>query len=115
MCGDGQLPCKWEYVMRHMFEAGSDCQLVIVLSHVPRLLLLQGFDIYKHFDRMLTKNVMMLMECLPVKIKAAHACLGSGKVVFELVHPVLKQIVGKQFRLHTNIHVSCWFKDRSYA
>jgi hypothetical protein len=67
----------------------------------------QGFDIYKHFDRILTKNMMMLAECLPVKVKAAHVCTGSGKAVFELVNPVLKHMVGRVVRLQRIMHVSC--------
>ena len=49
-----------------------------------------------------------MTECLPVKVKAAHVCAGSGgKAAFVLVDPVLKHIVGKVIRLHMTMHVSC--------
>jgi hypothetical protein len=50
---------------------------------------------------------MLLAECSPVKVKATHACAGYGKAVFELVNPVLKHLVGKAYRLHRTMHVSC--------
>jgi hypothetical protein len=49
----------------------------------------------------------MLTECLPVKVKAIHACTGSGKAAFELVNPVLKHMVGRVIRLQRIMHVSC--------
>jgi hypothetical protein len=76
----------------------------VALTQLP--LLLQGFDIYKHFDRMLTKGLHMVTKCVPLKMKAMHVFTGSGKTVLEQVFPVLKQIIGKELRLLTNIHVS---------
>jgi hypothetical protein len=66
--------------------------------------LLQGYDLYKHFDRILSKNAIQIMNCMPARPRAVHICTGSGKSVMELVLPVLKQMGGREFRLRTNLH-----------
>jgi hypothetical protein len=92
-----------------VFEARCDSQVVMVLSHAPHLL--QGFDVYKHFDRILTKKMILLKTCMPAKIKAVHVCLTeSGKCIYEFVAPVLKYIVGQDYRLHMTLHVSCYVR-----
>jgi hypothetical protein len=45
----------------------------------------------------------------PAKIKAFHSiCTGQGKMFREVVTPVLKQLFGKDYRLHLEFHVSCY-------
>jgi hypothetical protein len=88
-----------------MFEAGSADQF-FVSSHAPRLLP-QGYDIYKHFDKILMKNLVVMTSCFPVKAKAMHMCMGSGKLLLGVLKPLLKQMAGKDNRLHIYTHVSC--------
>ena len=63
-----------------------------------------GYDLYTHFDRILAKAEMAVLECFPSKLKAFHICAGSGKWVVELILPVMKQIAGRYIRLHMVCH-----------
>lgn len=60
---------------------------------------MQGCNLKKHYDRAVTKQVTALLQAIPGKMKAAHFCTGPGRSVTGLLLPVLKQIVGKEFRL----------------
>jgi hypothetical protein len=64
------------------------------------------YDIYKHFDRILTKKaVCMVMEALPLQVKAVHICLPILSHSFlNVAFPVLKHILGRYLRLHMLLH-----------
>ena len=67
--------------------------------------LLEGYDIYKHFDRLLSKFMsIILLHCMPVKIKALHLLVGSATGVMSLVLPSMKQVMGKECRLRMVVH-----------
>jgi hypothetical protein len=65
-----------------------------------------NYDIYKHFDRILTKKaVCMVREALPVQVKAVHICLQIFSRSFvTVVLPVLKHLLGSYVRLHMLLH-----------
>jgi hypothetical protein len=67
---------------------------------------ISGYDLYTHFDRILTKTQMSLLrDCFPSLLRSYHVCAGnSGKWAVELIMPVLKQIAGKYIRLRTVCH-----------
>jgi hypothetical protein len=67
---------------------------------------LQGYDLYQHFDRIMTKKMGQIVNCVPAKLKGMHGCTGSGKSVLGLVLPVMKQVAGKEIRLRFHLHVS---------
>jgi hypothetical protein len=65
----------------------------------------KGFGLYPHFDRILMKNVTKLVSTVPVIAKAAHLFTGSGNRVMEqLVLPILKHVVGKEYRQRWVLH-----------
>jgi hypothetical protein len=64
----------------------------------------QGYNLYKHFERLLTRNNFLSLSSAPVKVRALHMCTGSGKGVMDLVLPVLKQMAGKNLRLCLHLH-----------
>ena len=65
----------------------------------------KGYDLYKHYDRILTKQSSVLMfECMPIKIKAEHLLTGSPNGVMSLVLPVRKHIVHQYIRLRMVVH-----------
>lgn len=54
----------------------------------------QGYDIYKHYDRTLTKLTVLGMQSIPAITKSTHLCAGSGtSVVSSLTVPVYKHMV----------------------
>jgi hypothetical protein len=65
---------------------------------------MRGYDLYQHFDRIMTKHVLLICDSLPISIKSAHFCTGSGKSVVSLVLPVLKHMYGRERRLRLNVH-----------
>ena len=57
---------------------------------------IKGYDLYKHFDRIFTKqSSVLLVESMPVKTKAYHLLSGSENGVMSLVLPVMKHVVSK--------------------
>ncbi len=70
------------------------------------LFVLQGYDLYQHFDRIMSKKMSQIVSCVPAKLKGMHGCTGSGKSVLGLVLPVMKHVVGKEIRLRFHLHVS---------
>jgi hypothetical protein len=67
---------------------------------------LQGYDLYQHFDRIMSKRMAQIVNCVPAKLKGMHGCTGSGKSVIGLVLPAMKQLTGKEIRLRFHLHVS---------
>lgn len=65
---------------------------------------MRGYDLYQHFDRILTKQTLLVFDSLPITIKSAHFCTGSGKSVVSLVLPVLKHMYGRERRLRLSVH-----------
>lgn len=39
---------------------------------------MNGYDVHKHYDRILTKRSVAVLETAPVKVKAVHLCGGSS-------------------------------------
>jgi hypothetical protein len=77
-----------------------------VIDSIKFFVLLQGYDLYKHFDRILTKQLTILIhDCMPCNIKATHALAGSANGVMSLVMPVLKAIISKALRLRMVFHL----------
>ena len=75
------------------------------LAHFTLFLALQGYDLYKHFDRLLTKQSSVItIECMPIKMKAEHLLAGSANGVMSLVLPVMKHVVAKELRLRMVVH-----------
>jgi hypothetical protein len=68
------------------------------------LMNMKGYDIYEHFDRILSKRAFDIDRRMPIKVRAIHLCTGSGKSVTELILPVLKHMAGPELRLRTKIH-----------
>jgi hypothetical protein len=51
------------------------------------------------------KNVMKLVTTLPIRVKASHVFTGSGSRVMEqLVLPIVKQVIGKEYRQRWVLH-----------
>jgi hypothetical protein len=67
-----------------------------------------GYDLYTHFDRILTKTIMSLLrDCFPSLLRCYHVCAGNtGKWAVDLIMPVIKQISGKSIRLRTVCHMA---------
>jgi hypothetical protein len=66
---------------------------------------LKGYDMYRHFDRILSRKYAKVRDGMPLQLMAYHGIIGGfGKSVFELVSPVLKHVQGKDFRLHLVMH-----------
>jgi hypothetical protein len=66
-----------------------------------------GYDLYTHFDRILTKTKMiMLRECFPSSLDVYHVWSGtaSGSWVMDLIMPVIKQLAGQHIRLRMVCH-----------
>lgn len=54
----------------------------------------QGYDLYKHYDRILSRHITLAVHTAPVAIKATHIASGTGSsVVNSLVLPVIKHMV----------------------
>ena len=54
--------------------------------------LAQGFDLYRHFDRILMKKVAKLPTGMPMSFRGSHVITGSGKSVVSLILPIMKQM-----------------------
>jgi hypothetical protein len=64
----------------------------------------RSFDLYKHFDRILSTNLRRLVEVAPLLLRGLHIGAGPGSSVLDLVMPVLKIIHGKRVRLRLQLH-----------
>mmetsp|Transcript_26259 Transcript_26259/g.62412 ORF Transcript_26259/g.62412 Transcript_26259/m.62412 type:complete len:543 (-) Transcript_26259:1517-3145(-) len=75
---------------------------------------ISGYDLYTHFDRLLSKNQMFLLrDCFPCKLKAYHIWGGaSGGWALDLILPVVKQLAGKEIRLRMVCHTKA---DRNFS
>lgn len=85
---DSAIRCLW-YAM----------QAIAKQEHYQRrgyvgLMNYRGCDLYKHFDRIMTKKSVWITNCMPVRTRAVHICTGSGaSVTRDLILPVLKHMV----------------------
>jgi hypothetical protein len=43
-----------------------------------RIVWLQGFDVYQHFDRIGSKLSARTMRAVPARVLCVHMCKGSG-------------------------------------
>lgn len=57
-----------------------------------------------HFDRILEKKILRVMNAVPVQCMTIHSFTGSGHSVISLVLPVLKHMLGKRLRLRLLVH-----------
>jgi hypothetical protein len=64
----------------------------------------RGFDLYRHFDRILMKKVLKMTDALPFFVRGFHIITGSGRSVLGLVLPVLKQVIGQAYRHRLRVH-----------
>jgi hypothetical protein len=64
----------------------------------------RGFDLYRHFDRILMKKVLKMTEAFPYLVRGFHMITGSGRSVLGLVLPVLKQVIGQVYRHRLRVH-----------
>jgi hypothetical protein len=65
----------------------------------------QGFDVSKHYDRMLGKQSFDLVKkAMPAPLRASHACLGLSMPAIKLVAPSSRQMAGKRIRLRAVSH-----------
>ena len=62
-------------------------------SSTSRLAFLQGYDLYKHFDRIMTKKWFWTVKAQPVVVKGVHFVKGPGSSVSDIVLPVIKKMV----------------------
>jgi hypothetical protein len=65
---------------------------------------LSGFDIYKHFDRQLTKKTMWILSCMPSRLRAIHTFNGPGISLTSMTLPVLKAVMSRDARLRVYSH-----------
>lgn len=47
---------------------------------------------------------VILLHCMPIKIKALHLLVGSANGVMSLVLPSMKQVMGRDCRLRMVVH-----------
>lgn len=52
----------------------------------------QGFDLYRHFDRILMKRVAKMSLVVPLIFRSCHVITGSGQSVVSLILPIMKQM-----------------------
>src|SRR3569832_599503 len=71
-------------------------------AHLP--VSIQGYEVYKHYDRIMMKRVMSIFASMPLKIRTMHWCAGSPSSALFLVLPELKFMLGKHLRQHLIIH-----------
>jgi hypothetical protein len=66
---------------------------------------IKGFDVSKHYDRMLGKQSFDLVKkAMPAPLRASHACLGLSMPAIKLVAPSSRQMAGKHIRLRAVSH-----------
>ena len=66
---------------------------------------LKNYDIYKHFDRKLTKRTLFLTtNCLPLRQCATHVCVGRSFSVANVILPFVKFFLSKHQRLRLILH-----------
>jgi hypothetical protein len=91
----------WNYVTMEIFTKFTRRLTAIPLSLSNK----QGYDLYKHFDRLMSKHLAIIfLHCMPMKIKAFHLLTGSADGVMSLILPSMKQVVGKECRLRMKVH-----------
>lgn len=65
----------------------------------------RGYDLYTHFDRFLSKKAASVVNSMPIALKAAHYCGGSGSSAYtSVVAPVIAFLIGKNLRLRKLFH-----------
>lgn len=75
------------------------CLVSYDLNQFSSIFTVQGFDIYKHMNRIrLKKLVHCGMACMPLHLRAAHFFCGRNTTLFTMALPVFKFIVGRQIR-----------------
>jgi hypothetical protein len=68
-------------------------------NHICDMAYPTEYDLYKHFDRLLSKKCMHVKNSMPCEVKDSHICTCSGKSVTEVVLPVIKQMARREHRL----------------
>jgi hypothetical protein len=72
-------------------------------------------DMSPHYDRILGKTSLRVLEALPLQMKAVHLCLPLLSYSFlKVVIPVVKQLSGKQLRLRMMLHMKsgpCFIRE----
>lgn len=64
-----------------------------------------GYDLYTHFDRILSKRCLSVLNAVPTKLKAGHYCGGRRNSAYTTVAgPVLAFIIGKRIRMRKIFH-----------
>lgn len=86
--------------------------LTTAVSCVFCVLLHQGFDLYRHFDRLMSKHIsIILFHCMPIKFSAMHLLASTtAQGVLSLVLPSMKQVMGKECRLRMTVHTGTDWK-----
>ena len=66
---------------------------------------LQGYDLYRDFDRLLTKLVFrILTTAFPVRLQAFHAVTGWSSTVYNIARPALRYLAGRAVLLRGVLH-----------
>lgn len=87
--------CRMNTNTCDVFHIQGECQVrksrnfvysLQLISH--RFLILIGFDLYMHFDRILDKKLFKVWYSVPAKFRAIHTFTGSGQSVVGLTMPV---------------------------
>jgi hypothetical protein len=96
------------YVLQKALSRDHDDSTVLKNGFVFMENLSGSYDLYTHFDRILTKTQMILLrDCFPAELKAFHVIAnGCGAWAMELIMPVIKQLAGKHIRLRMVCHSS---------
>ena len=72
----------------------------------------QGYDLYRHYDRILSKQGWAISRCVPAEFKAVHVCQGPAErsLFHQVAMPMLKHTAGRNARLRTKIHTGTQFQ-----
>lgn len=82
---DSVVRCMWYVAQTMVEEVRYQKRGMVGISNY------RGFDLYKHFDRIMTKKLLWCVKSIPVPLMATHCCTGSGaSVAGDLVLPVVK-------------------------
>ena len=68
------------------------------------ILNLKGYDLYKDFDRLLTKLVFRIMATCPVKLNAMHCVTGWSSTMYNIAVPALRFLAGERLFLRGFLH-----------
>ena len=96
---DSVLRCFFYLYQKMALESNSNQQLGCIAVFNAR-----GFDMYKHYDRILTKRNCATMVALPMKVRTVHILLGSTSSVFSMLLPTVKVIMGPSIRHRLKFH-----------